>query len=343
MLRLFAIATLLLWRTLPAQPPPGYYDDAQGLTGPALHQTLYGIISPHTVLPNSAIWAAYESTDKKPDGTVWDMYSDVPSGVPAYAFNFVVDQCGTYSGEGDCFNREHSFPQSWYGNAAPMSTDLFHLYPADAWVNQQRGNWPYGTVTQPNWTSINGSKRGPCTWPGCQGTVFEPIDAYKGDLARSYFYMLTRYLPQLPGWDSPMLFAGEFVPWAESLLVAWHLNDPVSTKETARNDAVFALQGNRNPFIDNPRWVERIWGPTASVEDVALMPLRAWVFNGSLHIADQTGTVPIELHLLDVTGRSIATARIDAAITPLPVSLSPGTYAAILLHGEQRTIVRFVH
>jgi len=71
------------------------------------------------------------------NGYVWDMYSDVPGGTPAYYFTFGDDQCGNYSGEGDCYNREHSFPKSWYGDVLPMNTDLFHLYPTDGWVNQK--------------------------------------------------------------------------------------------------------------------------------------------------------------------------------------------------------------
>ena len=71
---------------------------------------LYGIISPHVVIQYSNLWSAFYRTDRKPDNTVWDMYSDVPGGTPTYTYQFVSDQCGTYNSEGDCFNREHSFP-----------------------------------------------------------------------------------------------------------------------------------------------------------------------------------------------------------------------------------------
>ncbi|MBK8499285.1 MAG: endonuclease [Flavobacteriales bacterium] len=262
-MRPFSILFILAPALASAQPPPGYYDPAAGLTGEPLRAALYDIISPHVVIQYSNLWSAFYRTDRKPDNTVWDIYSDVPSGSAAYAYQFVSDQCGTYNSEGDCFNREHSFPVSWFNDVPPMNSDLFHIYPTDAWVNQARGNWPYGTVTSPDFTSTNGSKRGPCSWPGCSGTVFEPIDAYKGDLARGYFYMLTRYMNESVSWPAPIMTGGQLFSWTESLLVAWHTQDPVSAKEIARNDSAFILQGNRNPYIDNPMWVYSIWGPQA--------------------------------------------------------------------------------
>jgi endonuclease I len=325
-----------------AQPPQGYYDAAEGLSGEALRQALNGIIAPHTVVPNSSIWAAFEFTDRKADGTVWDMYSDVPGGAPPYVFQFVTDQCGTYAAEGDCFNREHSFPQSWYGSDAPMSTDLFHLYPADAWVNQQRGNLAYGTVGNANWTSSNGGKRGPCNWPGCSGTVFEPIDDYKGDFARGFMYMLTRYLPLLSAWDSPMMANGEFLPWAESMLLSWHTADPVSSKEVERNNVVYSLQGNRNPYIDRPEWTHAIWGPFASVPEVVKPPARLWTHDGTLMVEwsgpDATGS----LRVLDAAGRLVLKERIAGPRAEVELPISPGAYVAVLELSNHRSVVRFV-
>jgi len=89
---------------------------------------------------------------QEPNGMVWDMYSDVPSGTPAYEFTFGTDQCGNYGGEGDCYNREHSWPKSWFGGeVSPMYSDLFALYPCDAHVNGNRGVYPYGEVGIPDW------------------------------------------------------------------------------------------------------------------------------------------------------------------------------------------------
>jgi endonuclease I len=244
-----------------SQIPPGYYNSTSGLSGEALQQSLYNIIKDHNVVDYSDLWEAFELTDKKSNGKVWDIYSDVPGGTPPYQYTFGIDQCGNYSGEGDCFNREHSFPRSWFGgDIEPMESDLFHVYPTDGFVNNKRGNDPYGEVNNPSWTSLNGSKSGNNTYPGYSGVAFEPIAEYKGDLARSYFYMATRYYNEDGNWPgSPMTDGAQLKEWALNMLFEWHENDPVSQKEINRNNAVYSLQYNRNPFIDHPEFAENIW------------------------------------------------------------------------------------
>ena len=172
-----------------AQAPAGYYTAAEGQSGEALRTALYNIIKTHTTLSYSQLWQSFYTTDARPDnGKVWDMYSDRPGGTPAYYFTFGSNQCGNYSGEGDCYNREHSVPKSWFGGSTPpMYTDLFHLIPTDGFVNSKRGNLPIGKVINATWTSSNGSKVGTSNIPGYAGQVFEPIDSFKGDCARSYF------------------------------------------------------------------------------------------------------------------------------------------------------------
>ena len=158
---------------LAADIPPGYYDDAEGLDGDSLRLALHNIIDDHNAQSYSSLHGHFESTDAKPNGTVWDMYSDVPGGTPPYIYNFTsADQCGNYSEEGDCYNREHSWPKSWFNDAMPMKTDLFHIYPTDGYVNGMRSNYPYGEVTSPNWTSQNGSQRGTMDTYGYEGTGF---------------------------------------------------------------------------------------------------------------------------------------------------------------------------
>ena len=259
---------LILFNTGHTQPPPGYYDPAQGLYGQALLQALHGIIDNHTVVSYSSLWTHYQVTDKKANNKVWDMYSDVPGGNPPYEFTFITDQCGSYSGEGDCYNREHSWPVSWFGDVAPMNSDMFHIYPTDGFVNGKRSNYPYGEVSNANWTSENGGKLGNCSFPGYSGTVFEPIDDYKGDFARSYFYMSTRYYSQDASWPgSDMTNGAQLKPWALTMMLQWSDQDPVSVKETDRNNAIYQIQHNRNPFIDNPQWAHEIWDPGAGINN----------------------------------------------------------------------------
>ena len=244
--------------TSTGREPEGYYEAAYGKSGFALKSELSSIITKnHSVVSYNGLWDAFKSTDARSNGKVWDMYSDCD-------FTFGSDQCGNYTNECDCYNREHSFPKSWFNDASPMYSDLFHLYPTDGKVNGMRGNNPFGEVSSPTYTSKNGGKLGKNTTSGYSGTVFEPVDEYKGDFARSYFYMVTRYENQVGNWKSDMLESGNktraFKQWAVDLLLRWHREDPVSDKEIKRNDAVYAKQHNRNPFIDYPELVEKIWG-----------------------------------------------------------------------------------
>ena len=265
-MRLFFLS-ILLWVTslsLSAQIPPGYYDPAFGLTGLPLQIALHGIIDNHTSVDYSSLYTYFAITDKRPDNTVWDMYSDIPGSAPPYTFQYVsADECGGYTAEGDCFNREHSWPKSWFGgDVMPMYSDMFHLYPTDGWVNNKRSNYPYGNVGNASWTSLNGSKLGNCNWPGYTGTVFEPRDDFKGDFARSYFYMAVRYYSQDASWPgSDMTTGSQLKPWALAMMLQWSQEDTVSQKEIDRNNAIYQIQHNRNPFIDRPQYAVAIWGP----------------------------------------------------------------------------------
>lgn len=245
------------------QIPTGYYDSAAGKTGTELQAALHNIIKGHTSVAYSALYAHFKTTDVKPENVVWDMYSDVPGGTPPYIYHYTSgDECGNYSGEGDCYNREHSWPNSWFGGEVyPMYSDMFHLYPTDGYVNNRRGNNPYGEVANATWTSQNGSRLGSSAVAGYSGTVFEPIDAYKGDFARSYFYMSTRYYTEDAGWPgSPQTTGSQLQPWAQALLLSWNSEDPVSEKEINRNNLIYGIQHNRNPYIDHPEYANLIWG-----------------------------------------------------------------------------------
>ncbi len=260
--KILLICGLMLGCIVRAQVPANYYAAAADKKGEALRNALHTIIKNHTTLSYSDLWNAFYTTDARTDnGKVWDIYSDNPGGSTAYYYTFGDDQCGNYSSEGDCYNREHSVPKSWFGDATPMYTDLFHLYPTDGYVNGRRGSLPYGEVSTATWTGSNGSMLGNSAVTGYSGTVFEPNDAYKGDLARSYFYFTVCYKDKNLGQEGTSMFTGgSLLPWALDLLIRWHNEDPVSQKEIDRNNAVYNLQGNRNPFIDYPELVGIIYG-----------------------------------------------------------------------------------
>ncbi|MDF2438314.1 MAG: bsn 2 [Bacteroidota bacterium] len=298
--------------TSAAQIPPGYYNSAAGLTGPALESALHNIIDNHNSVSYASLWTHFQNTDQKSNGKVWDMYSDVPSGTPPYEFTFGNDQCGNYAGEADCYNREHSWPQSWFNSATTPSSDLFHLYPTDGYVNNRRSNYPYGTVGTATWTSLNGGKLGACIDPGYTSIVFEPIDEYKGDLARSYFYMATRYLNEDASWaNSGATNKAVLLPWQASVLLTWSHLDPVSPKETARNNAVYGIQNNRNPYIDHPEWADSIWTIiVAGIEENTISKLSVNIYPNPAQerffIANEGAeNLKVEITVTDALGRII--------------------------------------
>ncbi|MES2567751.1 MAG: endonuclease [Bacteroidota bacterium] len=302
-----------------AQIPSGYYNSAQGLNGNALKIALHNIIDNHTQISYNGLWTAFQKTDKKPNGKVWDMYSDIPSGTPPYDFTFVSDQCGNYAVEGDCYNREHSWPQSWFNSVSGPVSDLFHIYATDGKVNGERGNYPYGNVSNPSLTTLNGGKVGPCSNLGYSQTVFEPINEYKGDFARSYFYMSTRYYSEDGSWSfSPATNKSIILPWQMNVLLQWNQQDPVSLKEISRNDSIYyKYQNNRNPFIDRPDWADSIWTMDVSVFIKELEYAHSFSLfpNPSQdHFSIKSNSQHLEnsiLRISDITGRLIEERKIS--------------------------------
>lgn len=274
MKKIYIFLTLIIAAvTLNAQPQ-GYYTGTEGLTGNSLKSALHNILTNDDHTSYSGLWGAYQQTDRKPNGKVWDIYSDIPNGTPPYQFDFGSDQCGNYSNEGDCYNREHLWAQSWSNNDGTNKTDLHHVFPTDGYINNRRGNYAFGEVSNASWTSRNGSKLGNNKISGFNGTVFEPIDEYKGDIARALLYVSVRYYQEDSGWsNSDMTNKSVIKDWALNMLLRWHEEDPVSQKEIDRNDAVYSIQRNRNPFVDYPEFVHRIWDPYWSVEENELTVL----------------------------------------------------------------------
>ncbi|MGB2684456.1 MAG: endonuclease [Olleya sp.] len=263
--------TLLLTLTSFAQVPANYYDSATGLTGYALKSELRSIITNgHSDQGYSGLWLGYETTDRdlyyENDNTILDIYSEKPTATDQYSYTYNSDQCGNYNAEGVCYNREHLVPQSSFGEASPMKNDIHHVYPTDGYVNGGRGSFAFGIVGSASHTYSNGSKKGTSAVPGYSGTVFEPIDEFKGDVARALLYFATRYENTVDGYTSFDMFNGTndqvFQGWAISLLLDWHNNvDPVDARDIQRNNSAYNFQGNANPFISHPEYANAIWNP----------------------------------------------------------------------------------
>ena len=233
-----------------------YYKYAHGRKGADLKTAMYRIIKEPSVLTYNDLWEAYKQTDVRDDGYIWDMYTN--------STFYPLDCPHKNSAEGSGINREHSMPKSWFNSMKPAYTDVMHVIPTDGYINNMRSDMPYGEVASITKASANNfSKVGMCAVEGYSKKVFEPNDEYKGDLARIYFYMATCYEPYIAEWVSDMLGGDSYQPfadWAMPMLLRWAKNDPVSPKELARNEAVFRMQGNRNPFVDFPGLEQHIWG-----------------------------------------------------------------------------------
>lgn len=230
-----------------------YYKGANGKKGAALKTALYEIIKNPSTTSYDGLIDAYRKTDTRPDGYVRDWYSNTTN------FRHNTDKAGSYKKEGDVYNREHLVPQSW---GAPKS-DVVHVVPTDGYVNNRRGNYPLGETTSPTYQSNNGySKLGPCSVSGYTGTVFEPNDEVKGDIARIYFYMATCYENTCTSWGN--VFSNQKYPgldeWTLNMMMRWAALDPVDSVEWARNNAVKEVQNNRNPFVDYPGLEDYVWG-----------------------------------------------------------------------------------
>ncbi|MDR7210570.1 endonuclease [Flavobacterium piscis] len=276
MKKIYSYLLLMFVTVSIAQIPSGYYNTATG-TGYTLKTQLYNIIKGHTNNGYAGLYTTYLTSDVdnfyENDGTILDMYSENPSGTDPYTYTTGTTQrCGNYSVEGDCYNREHIIPQSVFNEQSPMVADAHFITPTDGKVNGMRSNYPHGVVGSPTYTSQNGSKLGGNSTSGYSGTVFEPINAFKGDIARMYFYFATRYENTVAGYSYPMfdgtsnkVFTAAFL----NILLTWHAQDPVSAREITRNNAIYARQNNRNPFIDHPEYVNQIWGGSSSTDSQA--------------------------------------------------------------------------
>ena len=256
-----AIITLMavaVGQSADAAIPAGYYSSLDGKSGQALKDAIHELALQHTTLSYGSLWIYFADTDCQPDdkSKVWDMYSD-------NTYYFRGGTSGVYG-----MHKEHSLPKSWWGGQDETQgyagyTDINHLYPSNGEANMAKSNFPLGEVSRATFDNGVTKVGSPMTGQGggCYA-VFEPDDRYKGDFARTYFYMACAY--QNYHWRYTYMLNNSdwktLNEWSINLLCRWARNDAVSDKEVDRNDAVQRSQNNRNPFIDFPDLFEYIWG-----------------------------------------------------------------------------------
>lgn len=319
-----------------------FYAEANGLKGSALKTKLYELTNPNgrtnalgetmSVGSYNDLWQSYKTTDVTADGYIWDMYSNVTKYVPGGNA-----QGANYQAEGDSYNREHSVPQSWFGEKTPMKCDLFHVVPTDGYINNTRDSYLYYEVTnidKDKCSKNKFSKFGTSTVNGKSGEkVFEPNDEYKGDFARIYFYMVTAYeataassFRSTKGNATVEIFQdNEYRPikdWYLSMLMKWAKNDPVSEKEIKRNNAVYKIQHNRNPFVDYPGLEDLIWGNNTQTPLVYNNYTNPYG-NGSSGSSTNCG-----LTFSSTTASAILGETFNAPTLTNPYNLTPITYSS---------------
>jgi len=289
------------WGSIFAAIPLNYYSGIEGKQTAVLKTALHDIICKDTSAylkygsGTNHTWQGFYSTDRDTiTNLVLDMYSD---SLRYFPDNYVAL---SYPGFGQSIHIEHSVPKSWWGcdidHPDCAAEDLNHLFPADGKANISKNDNPLGVVTGVVSYSNGVSKIGYGSYTGYSGTVFEPADKFKGDFARAYFYMATAYEHYVNKWDTSKpenMMEHNTYPvlkqWAINLLLQWHRQDTVSQKERTRQEKVFTIQHNRNPFIDYPDLVEYIWGSKAG---------QAYSFSSS------TGTSSLEMAFNSVTSNT---------------------------------------
>jgi len=329
---IFLVISLLSISSAFAAIPSGYYYYAKNKKQAALKTALHTYAAPMKEFEYGGgpgfTWEGFFYTDQKSDSSVVDMYS-----------NTVRKFKGFSAVNG--MHIEHSLPKSWWGGLNNNAyKDLFHLYPADAITNITKSNLPLGEVTGTP-TLDNG-----VTKIGANGfetayteNCFEPANEFKGDFARSYFYISTIYEDFAPLWQSPMMNNNTYPvwkPWALDLLLKWHHQDPVSPKELARIEAIYNLQGNRNPFIDYPDLADYIWGKdTANIfpfpnetEPFLLTPRRGYSINFRVILVNDVRTQ--KLHIQGANISSDISLKVNSSSTALSLSTSIITAANAL-------------
>lgn len=345
--------------------PNGYYNTATG-TGYTLKTQLFNIINDHTDRGYGGLYTTYLTSDVdnyyENNGTMLDMYTENPTGTECeYVYGGGLQDDGSL-GNAECqrYNREHIVPQSYFGDGVqPMFSDAHFVVPSDKYVNAQRGDFPFGKVNNATSTYSNGSKRGSNLnsgySQGFSGTVFEPIDEFKGDIARMLFYFVTRYEDRLVDFYSSsnslskVMFNGtttqSFSPTFLNILLTWNSQDPVSQREIDRNNAigVNARQGNRNPFIDNNGYITQIWGlplSTSSFDNLNLVSVYPNPSNdGTINISTEANLD--EINVISVNGQLMQQIKKPISIdTNYSVSNLPKGFYFLQLNSNNQSVTK---
>ena len=385
MKKIYALIVLLSSFIGIAQIPTGYYNTATG-SGYILKTNLKTIISNDNIVTGTTgygnLWTLYANelrdnfTEYDNDGYLFDIYTEKPGGGNNDPYNFTStaqQDSGSNCAEGGCYNREHLVPQSYFEKYAlyPMRNDAHHVVPSDKFVNAERGNFPFGKVQTASYTSANGSKKGNNLNSGYSAgytsTVFEPLDDFKGDVARSFFYFATRYEDSMDNYYTSVQNidpqAANYVPCKAmfdgsinkvfsdtflNILLTWHINDPVSNKEISFNNKIYTYQGNRNPYIDHPEFVCQIWSTQCTAlnneefylqDKITISPNPS---NGTFRIqlADTLETIDLEIYSTlgqkVLEKKSITTQEIEIN------DLSQGVYLAKFSKNNQVVVKKIV-
>ena len=220
-----------------AKYPESYYSFSQGLFDEALKTAI------RTYTTTGFISLGYNTARDKMFETVDDYNND--DTIECVYIGRKIKAANRTEAQNQNFNTEHTLPQSFFNEAEPMRSDLYHLYPTDNTPNNYRSNYNFGHVVSNITYENNGSKLGK---DSTGQIVFEPRDVHKGNVARSLFYFVTKY-----GNPESYLTLKE-----ETVLRWWNVSDTVDARERTRNIRIKSFQNVFNPFIDHPELAERI-------------------------------------------------------------------------------------
>jgi endonuclease I len=397
------LLTILLLFCMHSFADPGtYYNDVDSTQSCNNFKTiLFNKIKNDFHLFYGQIDSFYNKTDLKPAESpltgfvIIDRYcADIPGAFDSCNFRYndrtpgVRSFCftgGTASEYCKCFAKEHSFPSSWFDDSTLMRTDMHFVWPADSKFNNEKSNFPLGYVRPVSvYTSYNGSKVGRSDasrnygYIGARDTlisnnnliynrVFEPIDEFKGDFARAYLYVATRYHDRISNWKNLDIIGGNVIsnssytglePWILQLCVQWHKQDPPNAFERKRNDSVYAIQGNRNPYVDFPGWVEKAFGTNGNAAacissgiknnnrtiDFSVFPNPANDFL-SIQFARSVSIKSATVEIIDVVGKTIFSQSINQPNEIFSINtanLAKGIYIINIQTEGQNNSLKFV-